>query len=146
MKKRYKIIIILGLFFMLMLVRAFATRLFYDPFILYFKNDYLYKAIPVFVTSKLFLNIFFRYLLNFIFSLIILYVAFQKRSVIQFSILFYTITFVVFMLAFYILLQSGFNKGYLLAFYIRRFLIHPLFVLILLPAFYFQEKEEEIQS
>ncbi len=129
---------------MLILVRAFAPRLFYDPFIQYFKNDYLYKAIPVFVTSKLFLNILLRYLLNFAFSLLILYVAFQKRSVIQFSIKFYAITFVVFMLAFYFLLQTGFQKGYLLAFYIRRFLIHPLFVLILLPAFYYQEKEEAL--
>jgi len=128
---------------MLILVRAFAPKLFYDPFIQYFKNDYLYKAIPVFVTSKLFLNILLRYLLNFAFSLLILYVAFQKRSVIQFSIKFYALTFVVFMLVFYILLQTGFNKGYLLAFYIRRFLIHPIFVLILLPAFYFQEKENE---
>lgn len=141
MKKRYRILIILLLFFMLILVRAFASRLFYDPFIQYFKNDYLYKAVPVFVTSKLFLNILFRYLLNFAFSLIILYVAFQKRSVIQFSIKFYAITFVVFMLAFYILLQTGFSKGYLLAFYIRRFLIHPLLVLVLLPAFYYQQKE-----
>jgi len=134
----------LVLFFMLILVRAFAPRLFYDPFIQYFKNDYLYRAIPVFVTSKLFLNILLRYLLNFAFSLLILYVAFQKRSVIQFSIKFYAITFVVFMLAFYILLQTGFQKGYLLAFYIRRFLIQPLFVLILLPAFYYQEKEEAL--
>jgi exosortase F-associated protein len=141
MKKRYRILIILLLFFMLILVRAFAPRLFYDPFIQYFKNDYLYKAIPVFVASKLFLNILLRYLLNFAFSLLILYVAFQKRSVIQFSIKFYAITFVVFMVTFYILLQTGFQKGYLLAFYIRRFLIHPLLVLVLLPAFYYQEKE-----
>lgn len=140
MKKRYRILIILLLFFMLILVRAFAPHMFYDPFIQYFKNDYLYKAVPVFVTTKLFLNILLRYLLNFVFSLIILYVAFQKKSVIQFSIKFYTITFVVFMIAFYILLQTGFNKGYLLAFYIRRFLIHPLLVLVLLPAFYYQEK------
>jgi len=143
-KNKFKIPIIIGLFFLLMLIRALAPKIFYDPFIQYFKNDYLHKAIPVFTTSKLFLNIFFRYLLNFVFSLIILYVAFQKRSVIKFSIKFYTITFVVFMLAFYVLLQTGFQKGYLLAFYIRRFLIHPLFVLVLLPAFYYQQKEEDI--
>jgi len=129
---------------MLMMIRAFAPKIFYDPFIQYFKNDYLHKAMPVFVMSKLFSNILLRYLLNFVFSLIILYVAFQKRSVIQFSIKFYAITFVIFMLAFYLLLQTGFHKGYLLAFYIRRFLIHPLFVLVLLPAFYFQQKEKEL--
>jgi len=142
-KNKFKIPIIIGLFFLLMLIRALAPKIFYDPFIQYFKNDYLYKVIPVFVMSKLFLNILFRYALNFVFSLIILYVAFQKRSIIQFSIWFYIVTFVVFMLAFYILLQTGFQKGYLLAFYIRRFLIHPLFVLVLLPAFYYQEKEKK---
>jgi exosortase F-associated protein len=144
MRKRFRILIILGLFFILILVRAFAQKLFYDPFIQYFKNDYLYQAVPVFVMSKLFLNIFLRYSLNLIFSLVILYVAFQKWSVIKFSVKFYTISFVVFMLAYYILLQTGFSKGYLLAFYIRRFLIHPIFVLILLPAFYFQEKENKL--
>ncbi len=143
MKNKFRIPIIIGLFFLLMLIRAFAPKIFYDPFIQYFKNDYLYKAIPVFIMSKLFLNILFRYSLNFVFSLIILYVAFKKWSIIQFSIWFYLITFVVFMLVFYILLQTGFQKGYLLAFYIRRFLIHPLFVLVLLPAFYYQEKEKK---
>lgn len=144
MHKPVKIALIIGLFFMLILVRAFAPKLFYDPFIQYFQNDYLYKAIPVFVTSKLFLNIFFRYSLNLVFSLAILYVAFQKWSVIKFSIKFYTISFIILTSAFYLLLQYGFENGYLLAFYIRRFLIHPLFVLILLPAFYFQKKEEEL--
>jgi len=71
-------------------------------------------------------------------------VAFQKWSVIVFSIKFYTISFIILTLVFYTLLQSGFDNGYLLAFYIRRFLIHPLFVLILLPAFYFQKKEEKL--
>jgi len=144
MTKPVKIVIIIGLFLMLMLIRALEPWLFYDPFIQYFKNDYLYKAIPVFVTSKLFLNIFFRYSLNLVFSLAILYVAFQKWSVIVFSIKFYTISFIILILVFYTLLQSGFDNGYLLAFYIRRFLIHPLFVLILLPAFYFQKKEEKL--
>lgn len=144
MHKLVKIALIIGLFFMLTLVRAFEPKLFYDPFIQYFQNDYLYQAIPVFVTSKLFLNIFLRYSLNLVFSLAILWVAFQKQSVIVFSIKFYTISFIVLTLVFYLLLESGFDKGYLLAFYIRRFLIHPLFVLILLPAFYFQKKEEEL--
>lgn len=144
MTKPVKIVSIIGLFLMLMLIRALEPWLFYDPFIQYFQNDYLYKAIPVFVTSKLFLNIFFRYSLNLVFSLAILYVAFQKWSVIVFSIKFYTISFIILILVFYTLLQSGFDNGYLLAFYIRRFLIHPLFVLILLPAFYFQKKEENL--
>ena len=142
MHRYVKIALILGLFFMLILVRAFASNLFYDPFIQYFRNDYLHKSIPIFITSKLFLNILFRYLLNLAFSLAILYVAFQKKSILRFSAKFYAITFVVFVTAYYILLQMGFQKGYLLAFYIRRFLIHPLFVLILLPAFYFQKEGE----
>lgn len=143
MDKLVKIVLIIGLFFMLMLVRAFEPKLFYDPFIKYFQNDYLYQAIPIFVTSKLFLNIFLRYSLNLVFSLAILWVAFQNWDVIKFSIKFYTITFIVLVFIFYFLLQTEFSNGYLLAFYIRRFLIHPLFVLILLPAFYFQKKAQK---
>lgn len=143
MRKPVKIAVIFFLFLLLVLVRAFAPRLFYDPFMEYFKNDYLHKSIPIFITTKLFLNILMRYSLNFAFSLAILYVAFQKKSILRFSAKFYAIIFIVFVTLYYILLQTEFSHGYLLAFYVRRFLIHPLFVLILLPAFYFQKKEEE---
>mgnify|MGYP001134590786 CR=1 FL=1 len=137
-KKLRKILIVL-LFFVLILVRAFEQQLFYDPFIEYFKNDYLYDPIPIFSGSKLLVSLIFRYGMNTIISLVIIYVAFQSRSFVMFSIKFYMIAFVVLSITIFIILKGELANGYLFAFYIRRFLIHPLFVLLLLPAFYYKQ-------
>lgn len=139
MDKKYRIIIILLLFFVLVLVRAFELQLFYDPFIEYFKNDYLYDPIPVFSGSKLLVSLVFRYGLNTMISLVIIYIAFQNRNFVLFSVKFYLLAFVILSITFFIILKGELAHGYLFAFYIRRFLIHPLFVLLLLPAFYYKQ-------
>lgn len=140
MTKRVRIPIIIGLFGLLILVRAFGPRLFYDPFITYFKNAYLNEAIPEYSSVKLWMSIFFRYTLNTIISLAIIYVAFQKKGLVRFSVKFYIAAFIVLSVFYFILLQYELIDGHLFAFYVRRFLIHPVFVLILLPAFYYQKK------
>ena len=137
--KKYRIILIILLFLVLVMIRAFAPQLFYDPFIEYFRNDYLHEPVPVFSGSKLLVNLFFRYALNSLISLLIIYVAFKNRDFILFSIKFYVIAFVVLTIAFFIILKGELEHGYLFAFYVRRFIIHPLFVLILLPAFYYKQ-------
>jgi exosortase F-associated protein len=139
LQKGYRILIILFLFMLLILVRGFANELFYDPFIVYFIDDYLHKPIPVFSGSKLLFDLFYRYTLNTIISLLIIYVAFQNRNFVIFSIKFYIIAFIILILTFFIILKGELANGYLFAFYIRRFLIHPLFVLLLLPAFYYKQ-------
>lgn len=145
MDKKYRIIIIIFLFFVLVLVRAFELQLFYDPFIEYFKNDYLYDPVPVFSGSKLLLDLIFRYGLNSFVSLVIIYVAFQNKNFLIFSIKFYIIAFVILSIVFFIILKGELAHGYLFAFYVRRFIIHPLFVLLLLPAFYYKQlKAREI--
>ena len=139
MDKKYRIIIMLLLFFVLVLVRAFEQHLFYDPFIEYFKNDYLYDPIPVFSGSKLLVSLVFRYGLNTMISLVIIYIAFQNRNFVLFSVKFYLLAFAILSITFFIILKGELAHGYLFAFYIRRFLIHPLFVLLLLPAFYYKQ-------
>ncbi len=140
MKKGIRTGLIIALFLLLILVRSFASTTFYDPFIDFFKNDYLVNNFPVFTTSKLFLNLFFRYVINMIISLAIIYLFFQKKQLVLFSIKFYGIAFIILATAYFILLKTEFSSGYLLVFYIRRMLIHPIFLLILLPAFYYQKK------
>jgi len=140
MKKRVRIPIIVFLFGLLVLVRAFATELFYDPFINYFKDAYLDEAIPDYNAIKLWMSIFLRYLINALISLGIIYVAFQKKGLVRFSVKFYIAAFFVLGIFYFTLLQFEMVSGYLFTFYVRRFLIHPVFVLILLPAFYYQKK------
>tara|TARA_R110002073_G_scaffold220418_1_gene380565 strand:- start:52916 stop:53353 length:438 start_codon:yes stop_codon:yes gene_type:complete len=140
MKKRIRIPIIVLLFLLLILVRAFGSELFYDPFIAYFKNDYLDQPIPDYNGLKLFFYMFLRYVLNAIISLAIIYFAFLKKGLVRFSIKFYMSAFLVLGSIYFLLLQFKMLDGYLFTFYVRRFLIHPVFVLILLPAFYYQKK------
>ena len=139
MDRIVRILIIMVLFLALVLVRAFQHELFYDPFIEYFRNGYLYDTIPVFSGSKLLLHLIFRYGLNTIISLAIIYVAFQNRDFLIFSIKFYFFAFILLVITFFIILKGELADGYLFAFYVRRFLIHPLFVLILFPAFYYKQ-------
>lgn len=138
-KKPYRFLIIVVLFFLLVLVRAFASDLFYDPFIAYFKDDFLQESIPFFSGRKLLIDMSFRYFLNAVISLAIIYVAFNNYEYLKFSVKFYVIAFVFLAFAFFVILKGELRQGYLFAFYIRRFLIHPLFVLILLPAFYYKK-------
>lgn len=140
MSRVMRILLIVGLFILLVLVRAYGTTLFYDPFITYFRHDYLNAPIPDYDTLRLFLSLFLRYALNTIISLLIIYLAFQKKGLVRFSVRFYLAAFLVLSIVYYLLLQIGFENGHLFGFYVRRFLIHPVFVLILLPAFYYQKK------
>lgn len=140
MNKWVRIIAIGILLVLLVLVRSIGSKLFYDPFIAYFKEDYLHGTIPDFGALKLFSHLFLRYLINALISLGIIYVAFLNIRLIRFSIKFFSIAFILLSVVYYFLLKAGMVNGYLFTFYIRRFLIHPVFLLILLPAFYYQKK------
>ena len=139
MNKYIKYFLVVVFFFLLVLVRSFAAELFHDPFMQYFKNDYLYKVIPYYNNIELFKNLFFRYALNSIISIGIIYLLFQKQFLV-FSLKFYIIAFLILSTLLFIVLHFEFFKSYLPLFYLRRFLIHPIFVLLLIPAFYYQKK------
>ena len=85
----------------------------------------------------MFFNVFLRFLLNTIISLTILYVAFRNWSIIKFASLIFTAFFVVLFPLFVYLMQNVTPDDYLAAFYVRRFLAHPVLILILLPAFFY---------
>lgn len=140
MNKAVKIGLILMSFILLALVRMFQEELFTDPFLNFYKGNYLQKEPPAIDQLSLYLNTTFRYFLNTIISLFAIWVAFQKKSVLKFSLVFYGVAFVVLMLTKLILINQLTPELYSTLFYVRRFLIQPLFVIILLPAFYYQHK------
>ena len=139
MKKQIRIILIILLFLILVLVRGVIEPHFYDPLIPYFKNEYLYSSIPDLKIGKYFLNIFYRYAINSIISLAIIHLFFMNMKTLKFSIKIYLLAFLILCLGLFVLLKYNLIDGYLLIFYVRRFLIQPLLLLILLPAFYFQK-------
>ena len=139
MKKVLKYILLVILVALLFLIRAFEDDLFYDPLIKYFQNDYLYSTMPEVNIWKLVVDILFRYTLNSLITLAIIYVAFKNKSFVKFAGFFLMLAFVMLLVVFVFLLKDEFKHSYLFPFYIRRFLIHPLFLLLLFPSFYYMK-------
>ena len=130
---------VIMLVLLLVLIRAFEGRLFYDPFLIYFEGDYINLPLPEFDNLKLFLGLSFRFLLNSTLSLGILYFLFKDKGMIAFSSILYLFLFVILMVAFFCMLHFFKNQENLLLFYVRRFLIQPLFLILFVPAFYYQK-------
>ena len=143
MNKVVQLVLIVFMIVILIVIRGFIAPLFYDPLHDYFLNDYLHTSVPTIELGHYFLHLFFRYFLNTVVSLAIIYLFFKNLKLVQFSIKFYTLVFLILGLALYLILQFKISGNYMLLFYVRRFLIHPLFVFILLPAFYYQSLKED---
>ncbi|GER58172.1 hypothetical protein ULMA_02800 [Patiriisocius marinus] len=133
--------IIYGMVFLLIgllvLIRTFESQLFYDPLLLFFKTDHTINALPILDYSKLYLGLTFRFLLNTLVSLAILWFVFKNKKVLKFSVLLYVMFFIIcvgFFTFFIVVYSDGPHQP---LFYVRRFLIQPLMLFLLVPAFYF---------
>jgi exosortase F-associated protein len=141
---KYLVKIVFSLFFLclLFLIRAFETTLFYDPLIDYFKNDYLHQKIDDIDSWRLLINLLYRYLLNSIISLGLIWILFKRKDYVKFSGVFFVLAFIILITVFLFLLKDNFQRGYLLLFYVRRFIIQPLFLLLLVPLFFYQKSSD----
>lgn len=135
-----KYIGLFGLIVLLILIRAFENQLFYDPYLTFFQNDYLYIDSPRREVFKLTLFTSFRFFLNTGISLTILYVFFKDITIVKFSAIVYAFCYVVLILLFLYFVTNPKQEDYMFFFNIRRFLIQPLLLLLLLPAFYYHRK------
>lgn len=141
LNNKLRFVLFLSLVVLLMLVRAFENQLFYDPFLDFFKKDFTMLRLPNFDSTQLFFGLLFRYFLNTAFSLGIIYIFFKDLTMLRFSFILYLFFFMILIVAFFCItyLDSG-HYNWLL-FYIRRFLIQPIFVLLFVPGFYYQKQK-----
>lgn len=121
-------------------VRYFEHELFSDPLLEFYSSEYSYSEPPEYNTLHLIATTTWRFILNTLLSLAIVWVVFLSRKVFLFSLIFYGIAYLVLISAFWFFISPMSSQDYMIVFYIRRFLIQPIFVLILLPAFYYQNK------
>ena len=140
LQNKMKILLIVLLIALFAVIRMFENQLFYDPFLDFFKSEFQLLPLPTFDGFRLFLSLFLRYLLNSIVSLAIIYVAFKEVELVKFSAVLYGIFFVILTIVFFAIIHFYGNTNNLLLFNIRRFLIQPIFVLLFVPAFYYQKK------
>ncbi len=122
----------------LVCIRLFQNKLFYDPLIPFFKGEFQQKSLPNFDSTKLFFSISFRYILNTLISLGLIYLIFKEIKLVKFSMVLFGIAFLILLVLFSMLILSK-SENYFLLFNIRRFLMQPLLVLLFIPAFYYQK-------
>ncbi|TNJ43715.1 exosortase F system-associated protein [Tamlana fucoidanivorans] len=137
MNKPLRYILVVVCFLLLVLIRYFESSLFYDPYLSFFENDYLYMDSPRREVAELVLFTTFRYALNTVISLGILYLVFQDISIVKFSVLLYVLTFVVLLFVYLYFVINPKQEDYYVFFNVRRFLIQPILLILLLPAFYY---------
>lgn len=121
-------------------IRFLEDKIFYDPFIEYFHNHDLKKTFPDFQSTKIIFHYLLRFSLNFIFSLIVIYGFFDNKKWTKeggiLMVLFFVITFPIYLYCIF----SEFSMGELFSFYMRRFVIQPVILLLIIPLFYYRKK------
>ncbi|SDZ94729.1 exosortase F-associated protein [Flavobacterium gillisiae] len=120
-------------------IRAYEDQLFYDPFLNYFKSDFNALPLPSYNPFHLLMGLLFRYGLNTILSLGLIYVLFRDSTMIKFASFLYAFFFVFFVSLFYTIIYFYGANNDMVLFYVRRFLIQPIFVILFIPAFYYQK-------
>lgn len=138
--KPLDVIGLIVLLVLLVLVRVFQEQLFYDPLLAFFKTES--EFLPEYNSFKLFLGLLFRYTLNTLLSLGIIYLIFRDKAILKLCTYLYIAFFIIFTLALFVIMNAD-DVNLLLLFYIRRFIIQPLFLILFIPAFYYQKKLRE---
>ena len=136
-KSRIGILLLLSIF--LVLVRALEIHLFYDPFLTFFKSEFYGLPLPGFNVYKLIVNLFLRYFINTILSLAIIFYIFKDIELVKFSSILYFILFFILIVSFCIIIFVLDGNNNLILFYVRRLIIQPVFLLLFVPAVFYQK-------
>lgn len=121
------------------IIRAFENKMFYDPFLIYFESDFKNSPFPQVDFFKLFGGLLLRYFLNTVLSLILIYTLFREIEILKFTAFLYGF-FLILLLGMFVVIIEYFQDWTWLLFYVRRFIIQPIFVLLFIPAFYYQQQ------
>ncbi|WP_040473767.1 exosortase F system-associated membrane protein [Flavobacterium frigoris] len=136
-KFRFFIVLLFVLSFVL--IRVYEDNLFYDPFLDYFKSDFNDLPLPLYNPFRLFTSLLFRYGLNMSLSLALIYTLFKDIGMVKFASFLYAFFFVLLIFSFQAIIWVYGEHNNLVLFYVRRFLIQPIFILLFIPAFYYQK-------
>ncbi|CAM3454357.1 Exosortase F system-associated protein [Flavobacterium longum] len=136
---KWRLLGVLAMVGLLVMVRALEETLFYDPLLDYYKADFTALPWPEMDLAKLGLGLTFRYTANALLSVGIIFLIFKSQSLVRFTALLYVLFFVILLTAFFASM-AFLPDDKMQLFYIRRFLIQPIFLLLFVPAFYFQQR------
>jgi exosortase F-associated protein len=123
-------------------VRFLENSLFYDPFLEFFKGNYKVELAPDFILWKLILSHFF-FLLNLFFSAIVVHFMFLNKKWTLQAVLLMAVAFIFFPIYLWCI-YSKMEIGYLFTFSVRRFVIQPIILLLIIPIFYYRKSWKKL--
>ena len=121
-------------------VRMLEDAIFYDPFLNYFHEANKNISLPQFEWGKLIVSHLFRFILNLFFSCIIIHFLFKNKEWTMQGAVLITIIFAITFPIYLYCIYNQFEIGYLFSFYMRRFVIQPLILLLIVPLFYYRKQ------
>lgn len=121
-------------------VRMLEDRLFYDPFLNYFHEANKNFKFPEFVWGNLIVGHLFRFILNLFFSCMVIHFLFKNKQWTMQGAVLITIIFAITFPIYLYCIYDRFDIGYLFSFYMRRFVIQPLILLLIVPMFYYRKQ------
>ena len=121
-------------------VRFLEGKIFYDPFLAFFKGNYKVAQIPEFLWGKLIISHFFRFFLNLFFSAVVIHFMFLNKKWTLQAVVLITVAFLFFFPIYLWCLYTKMEIGYLFTFSVRRFIIQPIILLLIIPIFYYRKK------
>ena len=124
-------------------IRVLEDVIFYDPFLMFFRSADHSASFPDFHWGQLILSCLFRFGLNTLFSLLIIHFLFLKKEWTKQAFVLMILMFIIVFPIYLFCIHDKFQFGYLFSFYIRRFVIQPLTLLLIVPIFYYRKKISE---
>ena len=130
--------------FGLIAVRMVEDQLFYDPFQAFFHLANKHAEFPDFKWTPLILNYLFRFGLNLVLSAAVVYFIFKNKQWTLQAIVLMLIVFAITFPLYLYCIHTQFDIGYLFSFYMRRFVIQPLILLLIIPLFYYLKHVQKV--
>ncbi len=131
---------------MLIGVRMLGSKVFYDPLIEFYHGEYKSLPFPELDFVRYGLNIVLRFSVNSAISLGIIFLLFRNLKHVFISSWILTAVGIIATCVLLFLLIVIDDPSKQAVFYVRRLLIHPLMLFILVPALYFQELNNRKES
>lgn len=121
-------------------VRILEDQIFYDPFLNFFHEGNKNISFPEFEWGKLIISHIFRFVLNLFFSCVIIHFLFKNKEWTAQGAVLISIIFIITFPIYLYCISDRFDIGYLFSFYMRRFVIQPLILLLIVPLFYYRKQ------
>lgn len=124
----------------LIAIRFFESQWFPEALQNFYRSTYQFSVPPNLSINHISLITSLRYFVNSALSISLICVIFPSLKTLKFVTFFYMIAFVILITIFTSLINNFAPDFYMAVFYVRRFLIQPVFLIILVPALYYQKK------